>query len=181
MRIAAVFANTADNSRAAKVARQVIAGAEAAGHEVVIYDLTNMPLLGCVNCRVCRKTNSNCVRRDGLKAYFDDLENCGAVLVTAPNYNSQPSGSMITFLNRHYCLLDADKQPRLGHDLKLISVFAQGAPENYGKYDSNYAWYLSCFKTKRLVAEAPIIVGGDSNLAEDGDIMKKAFAMGQAL
>ena len=181
MKVAAVLANTADNSRAAKVAKQILAGAREAGHEVVIYDLTQMPLLGCVNCRACRKINSNCVRPDGLKAYFDDLENCGAVVISAPNYNSQPSGAMITFLNRHYCLLDANKQPRLNHDLKLISVFAQGASESYTAYEKNYEWFLSCFKTKRLLAEAPIVVGGDSNLAEEGSIMTRAFAIGKNL
>ena len=181
MKIAAVLANTREGSRAAKVAAQILAGAGEAGHEVVVYDLTEMPLLGCMNCHVCRKTPSLCVREDGLKAYFEDLENCDAVVISAPNYNSQPSGSMITFLNRHYCLLDANKQPKLTHDLKLISVFAQGAPESYEAYQGNYRWYLSCFKTKRLIAEEPIIVGGDSDLSEDGEIMKKAHEMGKNL
>lgn len=181
MKVIAVITNNSEKSRSAAVAREMIRGAQAAGHEVTLYELNKMPLLGCVNCRSCRNQNCDCILEDALKPYFEELHGAGAVILAAPNYNSQPSGALITFMNRHYCLLNAQKEPRLDHDIKLLSVFAQGAPADYAAYPEHYQWFLGCFKTKRLISTANYIVGGDSNLSADGEMMKNAYQAGYDL
>lgn len=178
MKVLAVIANNSEKSRSAAVAREMIRGAEDAGHEVKIYALDEMPILGCRNCKACRNGNGDCVLEDALKDYFSELHDAGAVIMAAPNYNSQPSGTMITFMNRHYCMLDADKQPRLDHDVKVLSVFAQGAPAPYPVYEEHYQWYLGCYKTKRLLSEKVIVVGGNSNLES---AKKEGYEAGRAL
>lgn len=181
MKVLAVIANNTDKSRSAAVAREMIRGAEAAGHEVKIFNLAEMPLLGCRNCKACRENKMDCVIRDPLKEYFDELHEAGAVIVASPNYNSQPSGSVITFMNRHYCMLDAEKQPRLDHDVKLLSVFAQGAPAPYPVYEEHYQWFLGCFKTKRLISDTVIVVGGGSDISEGSAILRDAYEAGRNL
>ncbi|MDD6212670.1 MAG: NAD(P)H-dependent oxidoreductase [Clostridiales bacterium] len=181
MKVLVAAANTRPGSRAWKVAQKMMEGAKAAGHEVKLYPMDKMAVMGCQNCRVCRTENRNCILEDALSPYWTDLSECGAVIISAPNYNSQPSGTMITFMNRHYCMLDGEKQPKLDHDVKLLSVFAQGAPASHEAYRANYQWYLGCFRSKRLIDAGSIVVGGDSDLSEDGEIMKQAYQLGLGL
>ncbi len=180
MKITAVLGSGREDSRSNRVARQVIAGARSAGHEVKIYELGGVPLIGCEGCGRCRRDQTDCVLQDVLTPYWQDLRESEVLIAAAPNYNSQPCGTMITFLNRHYCLLTADKRPRLDHDVRLISIFAQGA-ENKKLYESNYRWYTGCFATKRIVDTDMLVIGGDTDLSEDGSAMKGAFQLGAKL
>ena len=116
-----------------------------------------------------------------MESYFQDLRESGALIVTSPNYYSQIAGPMITFMNRHYCLSDKERKSRLQPGVKLIGIFAQGAPENYEKYQANYDWYLNTFLSKYMELAGKIIAGGDSDLSEDGEIMKRAWQIGNSL
>ncbi|MCD8125783.1 MAG: flavodoxin family protein [Lachnospiraceae bacterium] len=181
MKITVALGSGRENSRSRRVVEEILRGAASAGHEVKIYDISRLPLLGCCNCVRCRREDRDCVLPDALQSYWQDLRESGALIVSAPNYNSMPSGAMITFLNRHYCMLNADRMPRLDHDVKLISVFSQGASESYTAYAEHYDWYINCFKTKRILDAGRIVVGGDSDLSEEGDIMKRARRLGAEL
>lgn len=116
-----------------------------------------------------------------MESYFQDLRESGALIVTSPNYYSQIAGPMITFMNRHYCLSDKERKSRLQPGVKLIGIFAQGAPENYEKYQANYDWYLNTFLSKDMELAGKIVAGGDSDLSEDGEIMKRAWQIGNSL
>lgn len=181
MKVIAILGSCRPQSRSLAVAEQMIAGARAAGHEVKVYRMSEMPLLGCQSCMSCRKNNVDCVLNDALSSYWKDLHESGALILTAPNFNSQPSGAMITFMNRHYCMLDLEKKPRLDHDVKLLSVFAQGAPESHEAYKKNYQWYLNCFRAKRILDSGMLVVGGDSDISPESELMKRAYRMGAEL
>ncbi|MCD8329486.1 MAG: NAD(P)H-dependent oxidoreductase [Lachnospiraceae bacterium] len=181
MKITVVLGSGRENSRSRRVVEEILRGAAAAGHEAKIYDLSSLPLLGCCNCVRCRREDRDCVLPDALQSYWQDLRESGALIVSSPNYNSMPSGAMITFLNRHYCMLTADKTPRLDHDVKLLSVFSQGASESYTAYAEHYDWYIGCFKSKRILDAGRIVVGGDSDLSEGSEIMRRAWRLGAEL
>ena len=86
-----------------------------------------MRVRGCQGCRACKQKGIDCVVKDDLTPYWEDLHTCDALLVSSPNYASTVTGPMITYMNRHYCLLDENWQPRIKPGIKLIGVFAQGA------------------------------------------------------
>ncbi len=181
MKVTAVLGSPRENSVSARIAENVLEGAREAGHEVKVYRIQDMEVMGCQGCGCCRKYDRDCVVEDDMEAYFQDLRESGALLLASPNYYSQVTGPMITFMNRHYCLSDKDRKSRLQPGIKLIGVFAQGAPENYEKYKANYEWYLSTFLSKDMELAGKIIAGGDSDLSEEGEIMKRARQIGNSL
>ena len=181
MKITAVLGSPREASISTKLAMRAIEGARNAGHKVKIYRVNEMELLGCHGCGCCRKYDTDCVIEDDMEEYFQDLRESGALLITSPNYYSQIAGPMITFMNRHYCLSDKDRRPRIQPGIKLIGIFAQGAPADYEKYQANYDWYLSTFTGKDMELTGKIIAGGDSDVSDDGEIMKKAYQLGKSL
>lgn len=181
MKILAVLGSTREGSRSLKVAKEILRIAENNGCQVKIYDINSINLKGCVGCGICRKNGIDCVQNDGLKEYFNDLHKCDVLLISGANYYSMPCGQMITFMNRHYCLKDSNKNIRLEKGKKLISVFSQGAPENYPKYVPNYEWYLNAFTSNGMELIKQITIGGDSDLSDDGEIMKSTRAFAETL
>ncbi|MDD6489090.1 MAG: flavodoxin family protein [Clostridia bacterium] len=181
MKITVVLGSSKANSVSKKLAQRFIDGAKENGNEVVVYDVSKMNLQGCRGCGACRKMKSDCVINDDMQKYYKDLRESGALVVTSPNYYSQVCGPMITFMNRHYCLMDSDRNIRIPQGIKLIGIFAQGAPEIYPKYEPHYDWYLDTFKGKGMELIGRIIAGGDSDLSENGKLMNEAYNLGLSL
>lgn len=181
MKLISVLGSSRENSVSKKVANKVIEGAKAKGYEVVIYNENDMNVKGCTGCGCCRKNGTDCVIQDDMQKYYKDLHTCDALLITAPNYYSQVAGNMITFMNRHYCMNNADKTSRLKKGIKLIGIFAQGAPTDYPKYIPNYDWYLDTFTSKGMDLVCNMIIGGDMDTSPNSNIMKQAFEVGSTL
>lgn len=179
MKVTIVLGSPKENSISSKIAMEVANGAKAVGHEVKVHRINDMDIMGCQACGSCRKHGVDCVIEDDMADYFSDLRESDALVVASPNYYSQPTGPMITFMNRHYCLSDKDKKSRIKPGIKLLGVFAQGAPADYEKYQANYDWYLNTFVSKDMALIGKIIAGGDSDTGKDSQIMKQAFDLGK--
>ena len=179
--LVAVLGSTRPGSASHQVANQVIAGAKSAGYQVVEYSINELDFKGCLGCGACRRTGRDCIQKDGLTPILSALHQADALLVTAPNYYSQVSGQMIAFMNRLYCMTNSDHTNRLPAGKKLITVFSQGAPEGYPKYQPHYEWYNQCLTSKGLELAGWINVGGDSDLSAEGELMQRAYGLGAAL
>ena len=177
----AVLGSTRPGSVSHQVANQVIAGAKSAGYQVLEYHINELDFKGCLGCGACRKMGKDCIQKDGLTPILSALHQGDALLVSAPNYYSQVSGQMIAFLNRLYCMKNADRTNRLPAGKKLITIFSQGAPEGYPKYQPTYEWYNNCLVSQGLELAGTINVGGDSDLSPNGDLMQRAYRLGAEL
>lgn len=178
MKITMVLGSPRKDSISTSIAMSFADGAREAGHEVKIYNVNELDMMGCQACGSCRKYDTDCVVEDDMREYFKDLHQSGALVITSPNYYSQIAGPMITFMNRHYCLLDKEKNPRLKDCKKLFAFFAQGAPEGYERYIPNYEWYISTFTSKNMELVKCIAAGAGS----DVEAMKnEAYEAGKAL
>ena len=69
MKVVAVFGSPHENGASARIARKVLEGAKAAGHEIVEYHLNVMNLRGCQACGVCKREKVDCIQPDDLKPY----------------------------------------------------------------------------------------------------------------
>lgn len=180
MKLIAVLGSNRPHSVSTQLAERVMEGAKDAGCEVIVYNINELNVKGCEGCGVCRKKGVDCIVKDDLQDYFKELHTCDALLVTSPNYCSQVTGPMITFMNRHYCLSNADRTSRLASGKKLIGIFAQGAPEEMDRYQQNYDWYLRNFQ-RHMELIGKIVVGGNSDLSADGKIMTEAYELGRSI
>lgn len=178
MKITMVLGSPREESISTAMAMKFAQAAEENGHEIVTYNINELDMKGCQACGCCRKHDTDCILQDDLEAYFKDLRESGALVVTSPNYYSQITGPMITFMNRHYCLMDKDKNPRLEDTKKVFGFFAQGAPEGFERYMPNYQWYMSMFTTKNMELGKMLICGGNS---DTDAFMKEAYDAGKSL
>ncbi|MDD3165644.1 MAG: flavodoxin family protein [Oscillospiraceae bacterium] len=181
MKIVAVYGSDRAGSVSAKVVDQILAGAKDAGHEIVTYHVCDPAVFGCRACGACKKNGQDCCICDGLQSYWQDLREAGTLILAIPVYMGQASGQMVSFMNRHYCLRNSMRKLRMPEGKSLVTVFSQGAPSNYEKYQPAQDWYVSCFTQMGMHAVANIVVGGDSDLNPDGDEMKSVYAFGKDL
>ena len=180
MKVVAVLGSPRTDSFSSTLAREVLRGAAEAGHEVVIYEINKMNVRGCQGCRTCKEHNVDCILQDDLQPYWQDLHQCGALVVSAPNYASQVCGPMITYMNRHYCLLDRDWQVRVHAGIKLVGVFSQGN-SNPETYVAQYNWYLGDFQNRDMVLVDTLVHVGRQPLPPDCELMRRAYNTGRDL
>lgn len=181
MKLVAVLGSSREHSVSRRIAQRVIDGALEQGAQLALYESNTLRPDGCTGCGCCRKNGTDCIIQDGMQAYYRDLHDCDALLVSAPNYYSQIAGPMITFMNRHYCMTNPDRTSRLQPGIRLVGVFAQGAPENYPKYQPTYDWYLSTFLSKGMTLAGKLVAGSDSDLTTEGALLTQAYELGRHL
>ena len=180
MKVVAVLGSPREDSFSSALAREVLRGALDAGHEVVTYEINKMNVRGCQGCRYCKEHNTDCIVPDDLEPYWKDLLTSGALVVSSPNYASQVCGPMITFMNRHYCLLDKDWKVRVHPGIKVVGVFSQGNG-NPEAYLTQYNWYLGDFQNRDMVLVDTLIHAGRHPLTPDGELMRRAYHTGKNL
>lgn len=180
MQVVAVLGSPHENGFSSTLAREVLRGATDAGHQVVIYEINKMNVKGCQGCRYCKENNVDCIVQDDLKPYWQDLHESGALVVSSPNYASQICGPMVTFMNRHYCLLDRDWKVRVHDGIKLVGVFSQGN-RNPETYLAHYNWYLGDFQNRHMVLVDTLIHTGNEPLTPDCELMRRAYNTGKNL
>ena len=181
MKVVAMLGSPHVNGVSSTVARRLLEGARVAGHEVVVYELNAMNVRGCQGCRYCKDKGVDCRLDDDLEPYWKDLHECGALVVSAPNYCSQVCGPMITFMNRHYCLIDRERKPRIHPGIKLVGVFSQGGPTVNETSQRNYQWYLKDFQNRGMALVDMLVAIGGMSLDDDSPMMEKAYAVGAGL
>ena len=180
MKVVAVLGSPRQDGFSSTLAREVLRGAVDAGHQVVTYQVNVMNVKGCQACRTCKENNVDCIVQDDLVPYWKDLHECGALVVSSPNYASQVCGPMITYMNRHYCLLDQDWKVRIHPGIKLVGVFSQGNrdPE---RYRAQYDWYLGDFQNRDMVCVDTLVHTGRQPLTPDCELMRRAYDTGRKL
>lgn len=180
MNVIAVMGSPFQEGNVASLVHEVTRGARDAGHTVKEYDINEMNVRGCQGCRDCKNNNIDCILEDDLKPYWEELHNAGALIVGAPNYASNICGPMITFMNRHYCLIDLQGKSRLHYGVKLVGVFSQGR-DNKDEYLKQYDWYLKDFENRDMIRQDVLINTRKMPEEERAELMKRAYELGKSL
>lgn len=180
MKVVAVMGSPRKDGRSNTLVREFLKGAKDAGHETTVYNVNEMNIRGCQSCYTCKNSNVDCIIQDDLKDYWKTLHDADALIVGAPNYASNICGPMITYMNRHYSLLDKDWKPRIHPGIKLFGVFSQGRP-NPEDYMDVYKWYMADFENRKMVLQDILVASGKDDLKPDDELMKRAYRDGYNL
>jgi multimeric flavodoxin WrbA len=180
MKVVAVLGSPRSNGGSSTVARRVLDGARAAGHEVVAYEINQMNVRGCQACRTCKDKLVDCVLQDDLQPYWRDLHECGALVVSAFNYCAMINGPMITYMNRHYCLIGGDGVVRVRPGIKLVGVFSQGRPD-LECYAQVYDWYLRDFQNRDMVLVDRLVHSRRMPQEQMDALLGRAYQIGLSL
>ena len=181
MKVIAMMGSPHEDGPSSTLVRRFLEGAKDAGHEIVAYECNKMDIKDCQGCGYCKNNAADCIVNDDLKPYWKELHECGALIVSSPNYCSSVTGGMITYMNRHYCLLDKDWKVRLHPGVKLVGVFAQGSPEMNETTQHSYKWFLADFQNRSMVLEAMLVHHRGMPLEIDSPLMVEAYNLGKNL
>ncbi|MGI6367017.1 MAG: flavodoxin family protein [Anaerolineae bacterium] len=180
MHIIGVLGSPHSAGPSSTLAREVLRGAQDAGHTVKIYELNQMSVRGCQGCRTCKDQGVDCIVEDDLLPYWAELHSAGGLVVSAPNYASQVCGPMITYMNRHYCLLDRDWKVRIHPGIKLVGVFSQGN-QNREQYLPVYRWFLGDFENRDMQLVDTIVHTRADAVTPGSPLMERAYRVGRSL
>ena len=75
---------------------------EKAGIETEIYQIPNVPVRGCVSCRMCKKEMSGRCTFDGdaVNEILQKMESSDAIIIGSPVYYASPNGQMLAVMDR---------------------------------------------------------------------------------
>jgi len=177
MQVVAVLGSPRPQGGSSTLARCVLDGARAAGHEVVVYEINKMNVRGCRACRTCKEQSVDCVVEDDLQPYWQDLHACGALVVSACNYCAMVNGPMITFMNRHYCLIDGNRKVRVHPGIKLVGVFSQGNPDPE-RYADVYDWFLRDFQNRDMALVDKLVHSARMPQEQIAALFARAYQLG---
>lgn len=96
--------------------------------DVFRVELKDLEMKGCQSCYVCRKQDRMCVVDDDVSPILNSLLETDLIILVTPNYYGHVTGQMKLFLDRWYCLKDANRRNKLDEKAKLFFLVVQGAP-----------------------------------------------------
>ena len=181
MNVVAVIASPHRDGPGARLSMQAVQGARSAGHTVDVFYLNDMNVRGCQGCGACKKADIDCVVGDDLAPYWEKLHGADALIVSAPNYAGNVCGPAITYMNRHYCLIDAAHKPRIHAGIKLIGIFTQGYGDRNFYLDA-YRHFLADFEARGMQTKELIVhVRDDGEVTDGHPLAKRAWQAGNTL
>lgn len=148
---------------------EAVKGAEAAGAEVIHFDLFRLEkYTGCISCFGCKKENfkGHCICRDGLTPVLDAIREADGLILGSPNYLSEMTASFralyerLIFQNLTYNL----EMPCCNdHYIPVLLIMTSNAPDtSYVDLLQNYQKTLTNF-----VGPTKVLVSGNTLQLKD--------------
>ncbi|MCL2632142.1 MAG: flavodoxin family protein [Coriobacteriia bacterium] len=158
---------------------EVVKGAEAAGAEIIEYDLNNKELRGCQGCLSCRREDVvACIQNDYFSSMYAELNDADAVVVGAPIYMGTVTAQTWILINRLYPAMGPNFAPRYPGK-KFATVITQGNanPEGFASAVEQVQGFLGRLGWDMVGSMLWAGAGGD--LSEEQK--QEAFQIGQDL
>ncbi len=133
-------------------------GAEAAGHEVEVYNVGQMKIAGCLACEYCHtKGNGTCIQKDDLEKIMPAYLDADMIIFASPVYYFTMSAQMEAAIQRVYCI----GKPAKAQSAALL--LSSGSP---GVYDAAIAQYKGYMAYAGIEDAGIITAYGDENKSE---------------
>jgi multimeric flavodoxin WrbA len=183
MRVMAFVGSPRKDGNTAKIVNAICKGAQESGHEVEVYNLSEMDNKGCIACDACRLTKVDfCSINDKLTTLLPKIAEADCIIVGTPVYTGQVSGYTKNFLDRMIPFLGPDYTIRYLPGKKYITVTCSGAP---AEAFSNVTEYLNQLFGFFKMENAGNIIAGSAREKDDimgqPEILKRAEDMGRKL
>lgn len=144
-------------------------GAEAAGAEIVKFDLFKLEkYTGCISCFGCKreKFKGHCICKDGLSPVLDAIREADGLIIGSPNYLSELTASFralyerLIFQNLTY---NVENPCCNEHPIPVLFIMTSNAPDTmYTSLIENYKQTLS-----RFVGPTETFVAGNTLQLKD--------------
>ena len=144
MKILVLNGSPRPNGNTAAMVKTFNDAAEAAGHQVVAFNVCKMNIKGCLACEYCHgKGHGTCIQKDGMQEIYSALTDTEVIVLAAPIYYHGISGQLKCVIDRFYSAL----YPTAPKSLKKVAMFlSSGDADMYDgakfSYDGDFLGYL---------------------------------------
>lgn len=154
-------------------------GAEAAGHEVVCFDLQKMnlhPCLGC--CGGGKNPDSPCVQKDDMDKIYPAYKDADLVCLASPLYYWTISGQLKCAFDRLFAVAECNKDLSNPKKESVLLMAAEG-----NGFEETLYWYDRIMNHIGWTDKGKVLCGG---VFAPGDIagnpkLKEAWQLGNTL
>jgi len=167
----------------ATLAKQVAAGAEAAGARVEILRLQDLDIRPCRACDACHKGEERkCVVEDDMQALYPKLREADALVIASPVYWFTVSAQTKLFMDRWYALESPQGNALAGKRVGIVLSYGDSDPFNSGAVNA-----LRTFQDAFGYIGAQIVGTVYGSASKPGEIagnqalMDRAYRLGQRL
>ncbi|EHI97282.1 NADPH-dependent FMN reductase [Clostridium sp. DL-VIII] len=183
MKIIAFVGSPRRDGNTAKIVAAICKGAQENGHDVDVYNLSEMNIKECVACDACQLEKVEyCINNDKLTDLFPEIAKADCLIVGTPIYMLQVSGITKNFLDRLRPFLKPDFTAKHLPGKKYVTVTCSGAP---AAAFSNVTEYLKQFFSYFDMENAGNIIVGDlkerHDISQQPNVLVEAEELGRKL
>lgn len=128
----------------AQLAEAFQRGAMEAGHQVEMVSLMKNEVKGCLGCNACRY-GKPCVQKDTFNNLIPQIKAADCMVFASPLYFWTLSARLKAFIERFYCLAEADPNPPLGryerYPVKDCALLMTSADNYFWTFEQAAAYY----------------------------------------
>jgi len=162
--------------------RQALSGAEEGGAATRLVYLNDVAFRDCQGCGFCKRAGA-CRLNDGMEELYEAIRESDGIIVGSPVYFGMMTGTVKSFIDRWYALLNDDFTSRIPPGKTAALILPQGDtnPDVFAPMATHFSVTLEFFGFE---VAAPLIAAGllDAGDAEkDETLMERAYALGQRL
>lgn len=119
MKILILNGSPRPNGNTAAMVEAFSEGARSNGHEVVVVNVCQKKIAGCLACEYCHtKGNGKCVQQDDMQEIYPVLDEAEMIVLASPIYYHSFTGQLQCAINRIYAL---DKPKKLKKAALIVS------------------------------------------------------------
>jgi multimeric flavodoxin WrbA len=185
MLITVLMGSPRKNGSTARIAEEIMKGANGQGAETQVYYLNELQIKGCQSCHSCiNKPSASCATHDDdVNKILADIQRSNGVVFATPVYMSTMTGQMKTMLDRFYPFLKADNTNKMALGKKALWAVTQRHPDS--------ARYLPVFEKVMLpmgflgFSDCKIFITSGTptleHLLNQPEMLSKAYTLGSWL
>ena len=180
MKVIGLIGSPRNGSNSGILVEEALKGAEDAGAETKIFNLSKMAIAPCNGCMYCKNSEGECATKGDMQDIYKEIKESDAFILGSPVYMWQMSAQAKLFTDRLYAFYGTDFGEKYGKkDVGLI--FSQGNPDKdilsvYFDYTRNMFNFLGYNVVDVLSSQDNNIPGAVKDKAED---MEKAREIGK--
>ncbi|MGN0395339.1 MAG: flavodoxin family protein [Coprococcus sp.] len=121
-----------------------IKGAIEAGHRVELISLNKITVNGCIGCNACRY-GKPCVQKDDFNDLIPKIKAADLIVFASPLLFWTISSKLKAFIERFYCIAEADENSPLGryekYPVKDAALLMTSADNFFWTYEQAVSYY----------------------------------------
>lgn len=182
MKVIGLIGSPRNGSNTEILVEEVLRGANDAGADTEVFNLSNMDIAPCKACMHCKSTAGECAMSDDMQAIYKEIKEADAFILGSPVYMWQMSAQSKLFTDRLYAFYGTDFEDKYGKK-SIALIFSQGNPqedafEEYFNYTRNMFEFLGYKVADVLSSQGNNVPGA---VKENGKLLEKAREIGRKL